>query len=302
MTRSNFKAAYIPGNVREFFGLGYKEIAPQYQQIFKQEQQKYDVEKDIECYGFELPQQYEETDTIEFTSAGQGKPILYTVNKWAVGFQESFESRLSLQYQEIQAGKARSAGRVMRLAKEKNAAAIFDNAFTNTLQIDSLSLCNTAHLLPASSNTWSNRAALDADPSEELIKEACKTIWAMPDSRGERMMVQPKAIVAHKNQMFTFSELLKSEYKVNTDLNNKNPLISSGAVPLNVIYLDFIDTSSNQWFMLTDQDGFLLKQQVPLRMGSQETFATMGGMEHYFMEMYAFYCERPRSVWGSSGA
>lgn len=296
------KSAYIPGNVREFFGLGYKEIPSQYGQIFKQEQQKYDVEKDVNMYGFELPQQYEENETLEYTSMGEAKHILYTVNKYALGFQESFESRISMQYPEIQAAKAKDCGKRMRLGKEKNAAVIFDSAFTNAIQLDGLSLCNTAHVLAASSDTFSNRAALDADPSEALLKQACQQIWAYPDDRGERHYVRPKAIVAHIDQLFTFTELLKSEYKVNTDLNNVNPLISSGAVPLNVIYLDFIDNSTNQWFMMTDQDGFLLKQQVPMRMQSEEVFETMGGMRHYFMEMYAFYCQRPRAIWGSAGA
>lgn len=133
---------------------------------------------------------------------------------------------------------------------ETAAASILNNAFgTTNTGFDGLGLCSTAHTRMDGGSNQANRPATDEALSLSALHNALITIDKWKNERGRPRTWNPKDLVVPSDLMIVADELLMSQLKPGTALNDKNVI---SRFNLNKVRWKYL-TSTTAWFMLCDK-------------------------------------------------
>ena len=139
---------------------------------------------------------------------------------------------------------AKGTGIAAARTREKDAAKVFNNAFTTTLVADGLSLCNNAHTSKAVSATFDNRRTEVLNGINlSIVKQVM--LRDFRDDRNERYNVQPNTLLVPLELDETAYEIVKSSGQVNTANNNAN--VHQGRYTQ--IVWNYL-TSATSWFLM----------------------------------------------------
>jgi phage major head subunit gpT-like protein len=210
---------------------------------------------------------FEVTGIGSFRLKAEGTPITYDVpvqgprrrvvhQTFALGYTATKEAMADAQYEVIDA-QASDLGVAGREHQDILAFAAVDDFFSGATYTtpDGLSVVNTAHVIlkpKGSTTTNSNKVnpgvALSATGLELGI-----TLMRLTKSREDRFIpnLKPKTLLIHPSKEHRAYELLQTEFKVDSQENNKNTVASSrtGMVAMGVPYL----SSEDDWFVFAEK-------------------------------------------------
>lgn len=223
----------------------------EYSQVFTvlPSQRAYEEEQLIAGLG-SVPKKFENAPMV-YDDPIQGGSIRTVHDEYALGFHISRPLWDDDQYG-IMKRVAQDFGPSIRQTVESSAANIFNNAFTTTLTVDGVSLCNTAHPLLSdervAGGTYSNRSATDAALSETALQELILLFEKMVNERGLLKQSIPRQLLISADLQFAASKIMDSPYEPTTGNNAVNTMQNRLQVTLNH-YL----TSKTAYFLLADK-------------------------------------------------
>jgi hypothetical protein len=302
ITRGSIPRLLLEG-VDDIYGTEITEYKPIWSQIYKKKPSKKGYEVSVMMEGLSPATVKGETEDITYDSRKQGFAPKYVHSLWAKGVVISYETMRDEQYGVFTEG-ARMLFRSMKLAKEIDAARIFNTAFSTSSAMlggDGVALCSTAHITGPSGGTYSNRLAVDADFSEATLEDALLIVSSMTDSRGYPQMVKAESVLGHTDLQFDFERVLKSSSRTETANNDISATYSMKSVPKGAILNPYLTADRDAWFLLTDVAyGAKMYQREEVKYGQDEAFSSLN-MRFRAIESYVFGYDDPRFVVGSSG-
>jgi phage major head subunit gpT-like protein len=191
---------------------------------------------------------------IEYDDNDQGYKTTYTPIQFAKGFKVE---RLLVETDQYNIINARPMGLALAAARkrEKDAAAIFNNAFASGMGADDQYLCDGAHPFSPENTTSTQSNAGTSALSRSSIIATRKLMRAFTDDRGELVPMNPDTLLIPPELEDTAYVETRTEKKPGSADNDRNFVSSMG---LNVIMWDYL-TDSNNWFMI---DSMLAKQYL----------------------------------------
>jgi hypothetical protein len=164
-----------------------------------------------------------------------------------------------------------------------------------------VSLYNTAHPTGVG-GTYQNQLSVAQDLNEASLEQAIIDIHNLVDDAGIRILVRPKSLIVHRNDLFNACRLLDTELRVATANNDINALKSKGyfteGAKLNIFL-----TSSIAWFIineLTAKNGLLHFTREGYTLESEQDFMTKNAL-FTVDERYCFGWTDPRGTYASAG-
>jgi len=150
--------------------------------------------------------------------------------------------------------KPKALATALARTQEKNAANIFNNAFSTATFTggDDLSLCNDSHTVTSSSTTYDNKGTLSL--SAENIETVKQAMMNFVDDRGNVIVIEPDTILIPPELYEAGYEIVKTPEGLNSAEGNAN--VHYGRYKL-VVWHYLTDT--NNWFFL---DSGLMKQSL----------------------------------------
>lgn len=299
ITSQNFNKALWPG-VQSWFGLSYKETNQEWKPLFEiqKSRQRYEEVQNATGLGL-VPIKPEGTPTV-YDSMKQSYTTRHTHNAYGLGFIITHEMREDNLYVGLAKQLTMQLGRSARQTKEIVHANIFNRAFNASYAVgDGKALCATDH--PIEGGTVANKPTVDLSLSEAAIEDAVIAIEAFTDNRGNRIMVQPTALVIPNTLQFTASRILKGWERPGTANRDINALNKMGIIP--TIHTNRYFTDTNAWFIQTDcPDGLVhyLREAPSMKPPTDNDFDT-GNLKYKFYERYVAGANDFRCIYGSSG-
>ena len=225
-------------------------------------------ETDQRVGGFHDPQPF--TGQIDYRGADPDYSVEYSHTEYANGFKVERKLFDDMQYESI-FSSASEMGTAFGRKREKDAASVFNNAFSTT-GYDSKALCEDDH--PRSS---SDSTAVDNEATLALSKANLDTVRqqlrAMVDSEGELVSVSPDTLLVPGELEMTAFELVRSQRDPETAENAANMFYGG----LRLVVWDYL-SDANAWFLI---DSVLAKRylkwydRVATEFGAMEDFDTM---------------------------
>jgi hypothetical protein len=299
ITSSSFAKTLWPG-VNAWYGKEYGDYETEYTKLFEINKSSRAYEEDVGLSSFGLASVKSEGAPITYDTERQGFTTRYNPVVYALGFiitREIFEDD---QYDVVGQKKAKALARSMRQTKEIVGANVFNRAFTSGYNGgDGVTLINSAHPNVAG-GTWSNTLATAADISEAALEQAVIDISLFRDDRGLLIAAKPRKLVIPVQLQFEVDRILKTEYRVGTDLNDINAIKNGHYFGETVVNHYFTD--SDAWFILTDvKDGLKYFERRADQFEMDNDFDTENA-KFKATGRYAFGWTDPRSIYGSAGA
>ena len=204
----------------------------------------------------------------EASRKGEGSAISYDSldqefnQKWAVHTYVK-AARMSMEavddnvYQDILPRIAKEIAKSLTYTKELKRAEIFNNAITSgETGPDGKVLIATDHPLQAG-GTSANRAATDADFSEDALESMIILIDGFLNPDGLKSMYSAKHLVVPSALQFEACRVLDSKLRTGTAENDINAINSKGIIDDYVVWKHLSDSDS--WFVTTDADDSLVE-------------------------------------------
>lgn len=302
ITRGSIPRLLLEG-VSNIYGTEIAEYKPIWSQIYKKMPSKKAYEIAVQMEGLSPATVKGESEDITFDTRKQGFTPKYVHSLFAKGVVFSYEALADEQYGVFTEG-VRMLFRSMKLAKEIEAARIFNTAFSTSSAMtggDGVAMCSTAHISGPSGGTFSNRLAVDADFGEASLEDGLNIISSMTDARGYPILVKAQNILGHTTQQFEFERVLKSSSRVDTANNDVSAVYSMKSVPGGAILNPYLSADTDAWFILTDvPNGAKMYQREEVKYGEDEAFSSLN-TRYRAIERYVFGYDDPRFVVGSSG-
>lgn len=185
-------------------------------------------------------------------------------------------------------------------AKEREAASLFNNAFTAISGIggDGKALCATDH--PYDGGTWANRPTTDYDLNEGSLLSAQVAIRSnFVNERGLKIYARAKLLVVPNALQPVAIRLLKSELRPGTANNDVNAILHMDEEGLSKMTVYDYLTSSRSWFLKTNIDGLIHLERVAYETDMQPDFDT-DSLKVKGYERYGFFYNDPRALYGSN--
>jgi len=157
---------------------------------------------------------------IKYLDPLQGGSIRYTPNGFGMGWRVTREMMQDDQYNTI-SQTPQTFTMSLRELVEATAAAVLNGAFTSTVTIDGVSLCNTAHPL-LGGGTYSNRSATDGAISTTILQELIILYEKMVNDVGIHVRSVPRYLWHSPDKQFIAGEILNSQFKPYTGNNEVN--------------------------------------------------------------------------------
>jgi hypothetical protein len=180
-----------------------------------------------------------------------------------------------------------------------NAMYIFNNAFNaNSTVSDGQPLCSTAH--PIYTGTLSNTFINGVGFTESAVEEAISIIRSWYNLAGLQINTQSVKVLVPQKQAFNAARIFKSQYQTGTGNNDINALVHDKYMPGGYIVNQFL-MNPNNWFILTDNDGFRYYMREPLDID----FFTDDGTDNVIVrgiKRDSWGCSNWRAVFGSFGS
>jgi Mu-like prophage major head subunit gpT len=293
-------AEHLWPGIIEFFGMEYSDYEDQYGYVFTTRGSTKAYEEYVMESGFGLAPVKEAGAPVSFDEAADTWKGRVEMVAYALGFVITREAVEDDQYFDLVPRYTRALKRSMKQTKEVRAAAFVDGVFTTSQTGDGVSVVNTAHPLK-NGNTFSNRAAANADLNETSLEAAIIQIADYVDERGLRISVQPKSMVVPNGLQFTAERLMKTTVgRVGTGDNDVAALHTMGMIPEGYKINNYL-SDPRAWFLTTNvAEGMTHWARTPLdiEQGDGSETQTLKALAY---ERYAFSCMDPRSFWGAPG-
>lgn len=252
-----------PG-IRKWFGAAYEE----WQAIWPKLVTQYNSDKQFEKYQgqteYGLAAVKDQGGNIQYRDPYQGfqKEIINIT--YGIGSSITYEMMRYDQYNLFSRIPEQLAKSVRR-TEETIVHNLLNNAFSTatspTLTADGLSLCNSSHLLVATTGvTLNNTPATAADFSQTALEQAYIDIGRFVDDQNLPIVVGAKTLIIPVESQHLARKVLETEYEVNSGNNTINP-VSSARMPLDLVVTPYL-TDTDAWFIKTDIDDGLIFQEV----------------------------------------
>lgn len=199
---------------------------------------------------------------------GEGSPISYdsldqefnkrwSVYTWVKAARMTMEAIDDNVYQDILPKVAKELAKSLVYTKDLKRAEIFNNAITSgETGPDGKVLIATDHPLQAG-GTSANRAATDADFSEDALENMIILIDAFLNPDGLKSMYSAKYLVVHPQLQFEACRILESKLRPGSAENDINAINAKGIIDDYVVWKHLSDTDS--WFVTTDAEDSLIE-------------------------------------------
>lgn len=185
-------------------------------------------------------------------------------------------------------------------AKEREGAAVFNNAFTYNSATggDGKALCATDH--PYDGGAWANRPSTDYDLNEGSLLSAQVAIRSnFVNERGLKIYARSKLLVVPNALQPVAIRLLKSELRPGTANNDVNAILHMDEEGLTKMTVYDYLTSSRAWFIKTNIEGLIHLERVGYETDMQPDFDT-DSLKVKGYERYGFFYNDPRALYGSN--
>lgn len=293
----------LQDGVHNVFGNELKEHEPKWSMLFESLTSNKAFELAVQLEGFGLATSKTEGDDITFDSRRQGFTPKYIHTTFAKGYivtEEALEDEL---YNQLTEG-ARALARSMRITKEVQGAAVFNNAFDSGVTMtdgDGSQLLATGHSNGPSGGTYSNTLAVAADLSEASLEDLLIQIGEIQDARGLQMDLQAMRLAVAPANMFEAQRILGSVLQNDTGNNATNAVRDMNSVRDGFMVNPYF-TDSDAWFLTTDApNGLKYYTRREVRFGQDNAF-TSGNARFKADERYSFGWDDARGLFGSEGA
>jgi len=198
-------------------------------------------ETDLRVGGFRDPVPF--TGTIEYADAERGYEVEYSHTEYVLGFQVERKLADDMQYGNI-FGRAEELGTAFARKRRKDAASVFNNAFSTSFTgYDSSPLCETTHNRSRTDSTSVSNELSTALNSDNL-ESAITTMQDFGDDLGEEITIMPDTLVVPRALRKTAFEITQS-MQVPEDANNAINVHEG----MNVIVDPYL-TDTNAWFVV----------------------------------------------------
>jgi hypothetical protein len=289
--------------VGSIFGNSLKEHPTKFDKMFESLNSSKNFEVNVQLEGFNRASSKPEGDDITFDSRRQGFTPKYQHTTFAKGYivtEEALEDEL---YNQLSEG-ARALARVMRITKEIEGAAIYNNGFDANFTMtdgDGVALFNTAHSNGPSGGTYSNRLTTDADLSEAALEDMLIQIQTVQDARGLQAALQAVRLIVAPANSFEAQRIMGSVLQNDTGNNATNAIKDMNSVRDGFMSNPFL-TDADAWFLTTDApNGLKYYTRRAVRFGQDNAF-TSGNARFKADERYSFGWDDGRGAFGTPGA
>lgn len=179
---------------------------------------------------------------------------VYTMVKAARATMESLDDNV---YDDILPRIAKEIAKSLVYTKDVKRAAIFNNAITSgETGPDGKVLIATDHPLQAG-GTSSNRAATDADFSEDALEQMIIIVDNFLNPDGLKSMYSSKYLVVPTELQFEACRVLETKLRTGTADNDINAINKKGLIDDYVVWKHLSDSDS--WFLTTDAEDSLVE-------------------------------------------
>lgn len=300
ISTGSISKALWPG-VNAWFGLGYKDYAPEFAEIFDKYSSDKNFEEDVNLYGLGMASVKDESGNISYDDMGQGFTKRYVHLTYALGYiitREAYDDNL---YIGLAEKRSKALARAMQQTKEHVAANVLNRAFNSSyVGADGLELCSTAHL-KSKGGTFSNELATAADLSEYALEQACIDIQGFEDDASMKQAIRPMKLIVPRQLQFEAKRILGSSGQVDTANNNLNALKSMNILPGGFTVNHYL-TDADAFFIKTDcMEGMKYFERTPVSVQDTNDFES-NNMKFKAYERYSFGWTDPRGIFGSPGA
>lgn len=297
ITRSAHPDALWPG-VKDWFGLTYKELEPQWSKIFERETSEKYQEIVVEATGFGIAPVKTEGAPIQYDSDQQGYKSTFVHVVYALGYIVTMEELADGQYKVISTRRSANLARSMRWTAEIVHANVLNRGFDTNYAIgDGAALFSAAH--PTLSGSQSNLLAA-ADLSETAIEDAAKAVWRIKSARGQPMGSGIKRLIITPEDSFNATRILNSVLRPGTANNDINALNAMGTVP--EVVTNYYLTDTDSWYVQTNvPDGLMSMWRNEPNLEQDNDFDTKNARASSYMRFAAGVGDW-RNVFGNPGA
>ena len=254
----------------EIFHQHYSQIAPKREQIFGVRNSSKAKETDLRIDSFGDPTEF--NGTVEYETPDRDYEVEYVHTQFTKGFMVERAMLDDMQYDNI-FSQASNMGTAFARKQEKDAASVFNNAFTAgaTVGYDAVALCSDSH--PRSrtnATTVDNNLALTLTSAN--LETAITTMQAFRDDQGEEISIMPDTLLVPRALRKTGMELTGSALTPESANNATN--VHSG---MNLVVWEYL-TDTNAWFVI---DSTMAKRylkwynRVPVEFAAEDSFDTL---------------------------
>lgn len=278
----------------------YKDLPNFYAKIFKKHKSNMQIERSAAVRYVGLPQLKTEGGATAFDN-NAGERFIYNFEPFEVGLgyaitRKAIDDNLyKAQFKPTQLG----LNKAFNQFKEREAASVFNNAFTydSTIGGDGVALCSASH--PYDGGTWANRPSTDLDLNEgSLLAGQTAVRQNFVDEAGLKVYARAETLVVPLQQEAVAIRLLKSELRPGTANNDVNAILSLSGGLNKYIAWDYL-TSQRAWFLTTNVEGLIHLERVSYETDMQVDFVTDNLLVKGY-ERYGFFYNDPRCLYGSN--
>jgi len=256
MNTGTFPSALEEG-LNTVFGLEYRRWPEQWKAAFEIRTSKKNKEEDVMIVDLGNASAIAESADIPIDEGGEAWTALYVHRNVGLGFEYSIQQEQDNLYMKVARSYASSVARSMINFKNQAGAAVFNNAFdAGYTGGDGKPLLATDHPLWGG-GTASNKLAVDADLSEDSLRDLLIQINTTVDDRGKPIMLMETKMHLPPQLKFVAEVVLNSVHRPGTQVNDVNPINSLGIFgsPPNINHY-FSDPEA--WFVQTNAPNGLI--------------------------------------------
>lgn len=298
ITTGSHPKALWPG-VHAFWGQIYEGYAPQYPDLYDQEDSDRAYEEDVQITGFGLAPVKPQGDGISFDSEVQGPVSRYTPIAYALGYIVTYEELKFNLYEQVSMRRAKANAFSMNQTIENVAAFLYNNAFVTTYFTtgDGVALISTAHV-NTTGGTYSNELSPSADLSEAALEDLCIQIMGTETDRGLLISLMPESLHIPRQEWFNANRILKSVLQSDSANNNINVLKATNAFPKGIKLNQFF-TNASYWFVRTNcMNGMQMFWAERPNFSQDNDFDTKNAKAASYM-LFSVGCTDPRALFAS---
>lgn len=299
ISTGNIAKLLWPG-LNAIWGTNYDEHPVEYTDLVDVFSSDMAYEEDQMLTGFGLAPVKPQGTAVSYDTMSQGPTSRYTHIAYALGFIITHEALVDNQYEKIGTSRTSSLAFSMRQTKENVVANVYNRAFnTSYVGADGKPLLATDH--PATSGTYSNKLAVDADLSEASIEDLSVQIMNATNDRGLKIALMGRSLIVPPALVFEATRVLKSALQNDTANNALNALKAMGMLPDGAKANHYL-TDTDAWFIRTNaQNGLKLFQRERATFSQDGDFDT-DNLKYKAYERYSAGWTDPRGLYGSAGA
>ncbi len=256
ITTGNHPKALWPG-MRKFWGREYTEHPQEWSRIFDTETSEKAYEEDTEVTGFGLAPVKDQGGSVRYDSESQGPTKRYTHVVYGLGYIVTREELDDNLYEIVSKRRIKALAFSLRQTEETVGANVLNRAFnTSYTGADGKAMIVSDHATVSGSQ--SNVLTTAADLSESALEDMCIQIMQATNSRGLKISLMPKKLIAPPSLAFEATRILKSTQQPGTANNDINAIRAMGLLSEGVEVNHYL-TDSDAFFITTNAPNGLMR-------------------------------------------